>query len=174
MLRASPASHHVVQNNFLGDNNYNNYAADATSPAEPHAVSAAVYPLVPSAITHSPDTNIAEYLEENRHTVDKVDIRKRLGEISHAQTMDSRAMEPRIPEGSLLFLRDIKAWDEALLDGTVYGVDIARPHMIVRKVYDDGEFIRCEPINSEFGSVRVPKSKVLNLYKIVAVLKIYK
>jgi hypothetical protein len=87
--------------------------------------------------------------------------------------MTSRAMEPRIPEGALLFMREVNSWDEALLDGSVYGVDVNKPHMIVRKVYDEGEFIRCEPINPEFGAVRVPKNKVMNLYKIRVGLKLF-
>ena len=132
-----------------------------------------VYPIVPTEVIKAPDVNIAEWLEENLDQCKKIDLHKLIGKISHVQPMASRAMEPRIPEGALLFMREVNSWDEALLDGSVYGVDVNKPHMIVRKVYDEGEFIRCEPVNPEFGAVRVPKSKVMNLYKIRVGLKVF-
>lgn len=132
-----------------------------------------VYPIVPTEVIKAPDVNIAEWLEENLDQCKKIDLHKLIGKISHVQPMTSRAMEPRIPEGALLFMREVNSWDEALLDGSVYGVDVNKPHMIVRKVYDEGEFIRCEPVNPEFGAVRVPKSKVMNLYKIRVGLKVF-
>ena len=132
-----------------------------------------VYPIVPTEVIKAPDVNIAVWLEKNLDQCKKIDLHKLIGKISHVQPMTSRAMEPRIPEGALLFMREVNSWDEALLDGSVYGVDVNKPHMIVRKVYDEGEFIRCEPVNPEFGAVRVPKSKVMNLYKIRVGLKVF-
>lgn len=136
------------------------------------ACACAIYPVVPTHVLRAPDINIAEWIEKNIDNCKKIDIKQAIGKVSHAQPMTSRAMEPRIPEGAMLFMREVDSWDEALLDGSVYGVDVNRPHMIVRKVYDEGDFVRCEPVNPEFGPIRVPKSKVMNLYKIAAVLKI--
>lgn len=140
---------------------------------EPTNCCEVTYPFVPTEVLCAPDVNIAEWLEENIDRCKKIDLQKLIGNISHVQPMTSRAMEPRIPEGALLFMREVNSWDEALLDGSIYGVDVNKPHMIVRKVYDEGEFIRCEPINPEFGAVRVPKSKVMNLYKIHVGLKVF-
>lgn len=140
---------------------------------EPTNCCEVTYPVVPTEVLRAPDVNIAEWLEENIDRCKKIDLHKLIGNISHVQPMTSRAMEPRIPEGALLFMREVNSWDEALLDGSIYGVDVNKPHMIVRKVYDEGEFIRCEPINPEFGAVRVPKSKVMNLYKIRVGLKVF-
>lgn len=126
----------------------------------------ATYPLLPSHVVRALDTNIEEWKEQNPDKCKTIDLRELIGEVAHVQYMIGRAMEPNIPEGTLLFLREINAWDEALLDGTIYGVDVARPHMIIRKVYDDGDHIRCQPINPDFDAVRIPKEKVMNLYKI--------
>lgn len=126
----------------------------------------AIYPLLPSHVIRAIDTNIEEWKEQNLEQCKTIDLRELIGKVSHAQYMIGRAMEPNIPEGTLIFLREINQWDEALLDGTIYGVDVARPHMIIRKVYDDGDHIRCEPVNPEFGAVRIAKEKVMNLYKI--------
>lgn len=189
MLRDSTPR--VMQNNVNGDNNYisgnnnrihsdvgDSYDAITSQPQRefaptPASSSNAIYPVVPTEIIKAPDINIADWLEENFDQCKKIDLHKLIGKISHVQPMTSRAMEPRIPEGALLFMREVNSWDEALLDGSVYGVDVNKPHMIVRKVYDEGEFIRCEPINPEFGAVRVPKNKVMNLYKIRVGLKLF-
>ena len=179
----------ISQSNFFGNNNYvvgssnitgdnNSVATEVECPRCGETIEvesdscAAIYPLLPKEVLRAPDTNVAEWLRENRNACTRIDIRQLLGHIDHAQPMLNRAMEPRIPEGSILFLSKISEWDEVMLDGSIYGVDVARPHMIVRKVYDEGDFIRCEPINSEFGAVRVSKDKVMDLYKIKAVIKV--
>ena len=180
----------VSQSNFFGNNNYvvgssnitgdnnNSVATEVECPRCGETIEvesdscAAVYPLLPKEVLRAPDTNVSEWLRANRNACKRIDIRQLLGHIDHAQPMLNRAMEPRIPEGSILFLSKISEWDEVMLDGSIYGVDVARPHMIVRKVYDEGDFIRCEPINGEFGAVRVSKDKVMDLYKIKAVIKV--
>lgn len=132
----------------------------------------AVYHILPPEVLRAPDVCVSDWLSKNRGECEKIDLRQLLGKIDHAQPMLNRAMEPRIPEGSILFLRRINEWDEVMLDGSIYGIDVARPHMIVRKVYDEGEFVRCEPMNPEYGAIRVAKSKVMDLYKIKAVIKV--
>lgn len=144
----------------------NTYNPPACSTPAHKECKCAIYPLLPSHVIRAIDTNIEEWKEQNLDQCKTIDLRELIGKVSHTQYMIGRAMEPNIPEGTLLFLREINQWDEALLDGTIYGVDVARPHMIIRKVYDDGDHIRCEPINPEFGAVRIPKEKVMNLYKI--------
>lgn len=144
-------------------NTYNTPACTSTTHKE---CQCAIYPLLPAHVIRAIDTNIEEWKEQNLEQCKTIDLRELIGKVSHAQYMIGHAMEPKIPEGTLLFLREINQWDEALLDGTIYGVDVARPHMIVRRVFDDGDHIRCEPVNPEFGAVRIPKEKVMNLYKI--------
>ena len=168
----------ITGNNNSHIGHGNNYGGTASTPAiisntpaqydsHPHQqCKCATYPLLPSHVVRALDTNIEEWKEQNPDKCKTIDLRELIGEVAHVQYMIGRAMEPNIPEGTLLFLREINAWDEALLDGTIYGVDVARPHMIIRKVYDDGDHIRCQPINPDFDAVRIPKEKVMNLYKI--------
>ena len=131
----------------------------------------AIYPMLPDHVVRALDTNVEEWKKQNPGQCKMIDLRELIGEISHVQKMIGRVMEPDIPEGTLLFLRELNQWDEAMLDGSIYGVDIARPHMVVRRVFDDGDHIRCEPVNPTFGTVRIPKEKVMNLYKIAYGLK---
>ena len=127
--------------------------------------------MLPDHVVRALDTNVEEWKKQNPGQCKMIDLRELIGEISHVQKMIGRVMEPDIPEGTLLFLRELNQWDEAMLDGSIYGVDIARPHMVVRRVFDDGDHIRCEPVNPIFGAVRIPKEKVMNLYKIAYGLK---
>ena len=155
-----------VRNSSISNVGHGN-TYNATPAIQPHKeCQCAIYRVLPTHVIRAIDTNIEEWKEHNIDKCKIVDLRELIGEVAHAQYMIGRAMEPNIPEGTLLFLREINAWDEALLDGSIYGVDVARPHMIIRKVYDDGDFIRCAPVNSEFEAVRIPKEKVMNLYKI--------
>lgn len=153
-----------VSNSSIGNVGHGNNYTPACDTSK--RCKCALYPVLPKEVIRALDTNIEKWKEQNLDKCKVVDLRELIGEVSHAQYMIGRAMEPNIPEGTLLFLREINEWDEALLDGTIYAVDVARPHMIVRKVYDDGEFIRCQPVNPEFEAVRIPKDKVMNLYKI--------
>ena len=140
-------------------------------PAPHQQCKCAIYPMLPDHVVRALDTNVEEWKRQNPDQCKMIDLRELIGEISHVQKMIGRVMEPDIPEGTLLFLRELNQWDEAMLDGSIYGVDIARPHMVVRRVFDDGDHIRCEPINPVFGAVRIPKEKVMNLYKIAYGLK---
>ena len=148
----------------------NNYNAPACNHPQ-RECQCAIYPMLPDHVVRALDTNVEEWKRQNPGQCKMIDLRELIGEISHVQKMIGRVMEPDIPEGTLLFLRELNQWDEAMLDGTIYGVDIARPHMVVRRVFDDGDHIRCEPVNPIFGTVRIPKEKVMNLYKIAYGLK---
>lgn len=157
------------QNSSISNVGHGNTYTSPASSAQIHShtqCKCAVYPMLPDHVIRALDTNVEEWKRQNPDQCKMIDMRELIGHVSHVQKMIGRAMEPNIPEGTLLFLREINAWDEALLDGTIYGVDVARPHMIIRKVYDDGDHIRCQPINPDFDAVRIPKEKVMNLYKI--------
>ena len=157
------------QNSSISNVGHGNTYTSPASSAQIHShtqCKCAIYPMLPDHVVRALDTNVEEWKRQNPDQCKMIDLRELIGQVSHVQKMIGRAMEPNIPEGTLLFLREINAWDEALLDGTIYGVDVARPHMIIRKVYDDGDHIRCQPINPDFDAVRIPKEKVMNLYKI--------
>ena len=160
----------VNNSNISNVGHGNTYNVPAAS--QPHQqCKCAIYPMLPDHVVRALDTNVEEWKRQNPDQCKMIDLRELIGEISHVQKMIGRVMEPDIPEGTLLFLRELNQWDEAMLDGSIYGVDIARPHMVVRRVFDDGDHIRCEPVNPIFGTVRIPKEKVMNLYKIAYGLK---
>lgn len=171
MLKSSPS---VQQNNVHGNNNYiggnqlNRCPECGNIPALKTGDISDVYPVAPSDIVYAPDMKVSNWMIKHKEFVKKIKLSEIIGKVDWAQFIEKRAMEPHIAEGTLLFMRRLEYWDCALFDGSVYGIDMARPHMIIRRLFDDGDYIRCEPYNPEYGAVRVPKDKIYDVYEIVA------
>lgn len=175
MLKSTPA---VQQNNVHGDNNYNNgvmQIGPARAELCPQCGGNAVPPAyikIPDRIIYAPDTNVTEWVEDNLDACERIDFLKMLDPRTlKVQRINTRAMEPWISEGAFLFTRYIPEWKRLLFDGTLYGIDLDYPHMIIRRVYDDGENIKCVPINPDYAPITVPRERVLGVYEIVASLK---
>lgn len=175
MLKSTPA---VQQNNVHGDNNYNNgvmQIGPARAELCPQCGVNTVPPAyikIPDRIIYSPEINVYEWVENNLDSCETIDFLKMLDPRTlKVQRINTRAMEPWISEGAFLFTRYIPEWKRLLFDGTLYGIDLDFPHMIIRRVYDDGENIKCVPINPDYSPITVPRERVLGVYEIVASLK---
>lgn len=175
MLKSTPA---VQQLNTYGNNNYNNgvmQIGPARAELCPQCGINTVPPAyikIPDRIIYAPDTNVTEWVEDNLDACERIDFLKMLDPRTlKVQRINTRAMEPWISEGAFLFTRYIPEWKRLLFDGTLYGIDLDYPHMIIRRVYDDGENIKCVPINPDYAPITVPRERVLGVYEIVASLK---
>ena len=175
MLKSTPA---VQQLNTYGNNNYNNgvmqisHARAELCPKCGINTVPPAYIKIPDRIIYAPDTNVTEWVEDNLDACERIDFLKMLDPRTlKVQRINTRAMEPWISEGAFLFTRYIPEWKRLLFDGTLYGIDLDYPHMIIRRVYDDGENIKCVPINPDYGPITVPRERVLGVYEIVASLK---
>lgn len=175
MLKSTPA---VQQLNTYGNNNYNNGVVQigpARAELCPQCGVNTVPPAyikIPDRIIYAPDTNVTEWVEDNLDACERIDFLKMLDPRTlKVQRINTRAMEPWISEGAFLFTRYISEWKRLLFDGTLYGIDLDYPHMIIRRVYDDGENIKCVPINPDYAPIIVPRERVLGVYEIVASLK---
>lgn len=175
MLKSAPT---VQQNIVHGDNNYNNgviQIGPARAELCPQCGVNTVPPAyikIPDRIIYAPETNVTEWVENNLDSCETIDFLKILDPRTlKVQRINTRAMEPWISEGTFLFTRYIPEWKRLLFDGTLYGIDLDYPHMIIRRVYDDGENIKCVPINPDYAPIIVPRERVLGVYEIVASLK---
>lgn len=175
MLKSTPA---VQQLNTYGNNNYNNGVMQI-GPARAELCPQCginnvppAYIKIPDRIIYAPDINVTEWVEDNLDACERIDFLKMLDPRTlKVQRINTRAMEPWISEGAFLFTRYIPEWKRLLFDGTLYGIDLDYPHMIIRRVYDDGENIKCVPINPDYAPITVPRERVLGVYEIVASLK---
>lgn len=175
MLKSTPT---VQQLNTYGNNNYNNgvmqigHARAELCPQCGINTVPPAYIKIPDRIIYAPDTNVTEWVEDNLDACERIDFLKMLDPRTlKVQRINTRAMEPWISEGAFLFTRYIPEWKRLLFDGTLYGIDLDYPHMIIRRVYDDGENIKCVPINPDYAPITVPRERVLGVYEIVASLK---
>ena len=148
MLRPSAQ---VVQNNVLGNNNYNYHAG---TPAQPQPLStteshnieiecpncgevievanAAVLPLVPPEVTRAPNIDLENFRLNRPQEMDEVDLRQVWGKGVFLVKIDTRAMEPEYREGSYLVLRKLPSLDYARPDGSAYVIDTMLPHTLFR------------------------------------------
>lgn len=171
MITPSPS---VQQLNTYGNNNYNNGVqfSNVEDMCPQCGNTAAAYIKIPDKIIYAPDMNVTEWVEDNLDACERIDFLKMLDPRTlKVQRINTRAMEPWISEGAYLFTRYIPEWKRLLFDGTLYGIDLDYPHMIIRRVYDDGENIKCVPINPDYAPIIVPRERVLGVYEIVASLK---
>lgn len=134
----------------------------------------AIVPLAPSRIVYGPDISVSEWMRENSELCEFIDLAKIFKHATWLQQMESRAMEPRIMENTLLAMRPLDDWRSTPFDGGIYGVDIARPYMIVRRVFDEGERLRCEPFDPKHSAIYIDKAKVFDVCEIIAELKLNK
>lgn len=178
MLKSTPT---VQQNNVHGDNNYNNgvmQIGPARAELCPQCGDNTVPPAyikIPDRIIYAPEINVYEWVENNLNSCETIDFLKILDPRTlKVQRINTRAMEPWISEGAFLFTRYISDWKRLLFDGTLYGVDLDYPHMVVRRVFDDGENIKCVPTNPDYGPIIVPRERIMGVYEIVASLKLLK
>lgn len=180
MFKAAPS---VQQNNTYGNNNYNSgvqvlpafSSVEEMCPECGNTTVSPAYIKIPDRIIYAPETNVYEWVEDNLDACERIDFSKILDPRKlKVQRINTRAMEPWISEGAYLFTRYIPEWQRLLFDGTLYGIDLDYPHLIIRKVYDDGDNIKCVPTNPDYASITVPRKRVLGVYEIVASLKLLK
>lgn len=181
MLKSATPS--VQQNNTYGNNNYNSgvqvlpafSSVEEICPECGKTTTPPAYIKIPDRIIYAPELNVTEWVEDNLDACERIDFLKMLDPRTlKVQRINTRAMEPWISEGAYLFTRYIPEWKRLLFDGTLYGIDLDYPHMIIRRVYDDGENIKCVPINHDYAPITVPRERVLGVYEIVASLKLLK
>jgi hypothetical protein len=60
------------------------------------------------------------------------------------------------------------AEDSEIIDGEIYGIETKARGILIRFLYDDGDYYLTRPKNTrEFGDIRILKTDVINKYHIV-------
>lgn len=148
MLRPSAQ---VVQNNVLGNNNYNYNTGTPAQPQHPvlpqshnievecpncgeviEVTNAAVLPLVPPEVARAPNIDLESFRHNRPQEMDEVDLRQVWGKGVFLVKIDTRAMEPEYREGSYLVLRKLPGLAYARPDGSAYVIDTMLPHTLFR------------------------------------------
>lgn len=115
--------------------------------------------IVPPAIMQRPDTDSKEWVEsrEAQANADRLQISSIVNATDMAWRVEDEAMRPTLFQGEYVLLKEMD--DEAqIIDGRVYAIDTKFHGNLIRRVYDEGEYYRLEPINKDgFAPIWISK-----------------
>lgn len=120
--------------------------------------------IVPPAIMQRPETDSKEWVEsrEAQANADRLQITSILKATDMVWKVEDEAMQPTLFQGEYVLIREM--YDEArIIDGRVYAIDTKYHGNLIRRVYDDGDNYRLDPINKDgFSSVTISKEGGFN------------
>lgn len=120
--------------------------------------------IVPPSIMQRPDTDAKEWVEsrEAQANADRLQIAGILKATDMVWKVEGEAMQPTLFQGEYVLIKEMD--DEArIIDGHVYAIDTKYHGNLIRRVYDDGDTYRLEPINKVgFSAVTIDKEGGFN------------
>ena len=126
-------------------------------------------PLVPDKIVRDPNVTVLDWVEDpdNDHSQNAFNFAKILRRTKCLIQMDNNAMAHALHQGDILFLKPF-AEDSEIIDGEIYGIETKARGILIRFLYDDGDYYLTRPKNTrEFGDIRILKTDVIKKYHIV-------
>lgn len=120
--------------------------------------------IVPTSIMQRPDTDSKKWVEsrEAQANADRLQISGILKATDMAWRVEDEAMRPTLFQGEYVLLKEMD--DEAqIIDGRVYAIDTKFHGNLIRRVYDDGDCYRLEPLNKDgFAAISIRKEDGYN------------
>lgn len=120
--------------------------------------------IVPTSIMQRPDTDAKEWVEsrEAQANADRLQIAGILKATDMVWRVEDEAMRPTLFQGEYVLIKEMDDNAE-IVDGRVYGIDTKYHGNLIRRVYDEGDAYRLEPINKDgFSSVTISKDEGFN------------
>ena len=120
--------------------------------------------IVPTSIMQRPECDAKEWVQrhEAASNVDRLQVTEILQQTDMVWRVEDCAMQPTLFLGEYVLIKEMD--DEAkIVDGRVYAIDTIYHGNLIRRVYDDGEAYRLEPINKDgYSAITVDKKKGIN------------
>lgn len=126
-------------------------------------------PLVPDKIVRDPNVTVLDWVNdpESDHSQNAFNFASILRRTKCVIQMDNNAMAPALYQNELVFLKPF-AEDSEIIDGEIYGIETKARGILIRFLYDDGDYYLTRPKNTrEFGDIRILKTDVIKKYHIV-------
>lgn len=126
-------------------------------------------PIIPDRIVRNPDVNVMEWLDnsDGEHSQNAFNIASIMRRTKFVIQMNNNAMSPTLYQNEYVFLKPF-AKDSEIIDGEIYGIETKARGILIRFLYDDGEYIITRPKNTmEYGEIKILKSDIINKYHIV-------
>ena len=129
-------------------------------------------PIIPSKIVNEPTIDVYSYINENNtDTTPKV---PQLPKASAGYKIKSRAMEPDIYPGDMLFLEPYPVGEEHIVPGDPYVVDTSTNGLVTRYLFysDDGGFLAVSKNPDRYPNFVIKREHINSISRIVGLLRL--
>lgn len=127
-------------------------------------------PIVSGEISTASGVDVQAYVEENENELEYINPSQMLAHAKHAEVMSDMSMAPTFLPGDFIFLRPLKN-KNAIIDGKRYYFNSKDRAAMIRKVKVEGDALRLIAENPSFGDIVMPKSDVISVAKIIALMR---
>lgn len=138
--------------------------------AQPSAVATIEQPpIVPDKVVRDPNITVLEWVDsrESDHSQSAFNIASIVKRTKCVVQMNNNAMASALYQNEYVFLKPF-AEDSEIIDGEIYGIETRARGILIRFVYDDGDYYLTRPKNTrEYGDIRIAKREVVERYHIV-------
>lgn len=125
-------------------------------------------PVVPDSVARRPNYDLMKWVESGEdHAQHVFNITEILRKTKFIVKTTNNAMAPTLFQNEFVFMKPMP--DGMLItDGDIYGIDTKHRGMLIRHLYDQGEYYLARPKNQqEYGDIEIPKREVIRLYIIL-------
>lgn len=172
-------THNITTGDVTGNGN-SFVAGNHTAQSSPDVVVAEVKPsgevsiinqppVIPDSVARRPNYDLMQWLEseESEHAQHIFNITEILRKTKFIVKTTNNSMAPTLFQNEFVFMKPMP--DEMLItDGDIYGIDTRHRGMLIRHLYDKGEYILARPKNQlEFSDIEIPKNEILRKYIIL-------
>ena len=126
-------------------------------------------PIIPDRIVRNPEVNVMEWLDnsDGEHSQNAFNIASIMRRTKFVIQMNNNAMSPTLYQNEYVFLKPF-AKDSEIIDGEIYGIETKARGILIRFLYDGGDYIITRPKNTlEYGEIKILKKDIINKYHIV-------
>lgn len=131
------------------------------------------FPVLPEAVTTSPNTDIVKYVEENGAELERINPNQMLtdAKVDVVELIKRTSMLPTFQPDDRVFIRFIKD-KMKIVDGETYYLDCKnRPTMIRLVKFEGCDKLRLIAKNPQYGDIIIDRSDIINIGVVVAMFR---
>ena len=167
-----PHQPQVVQNNFIGDNNFVNGSA-CPECGRPEILSTSVgAPIIPTSISRAPNIDILEYINNKSSGVERSNISIGDMPITLWHRVRDTSLMPHYRTGDLLGLWAYPKGEENPIPGKLYAVDTWSNGLVVRYLFHGETGYRAHSPNSEeYPDFVIEFGDIVRIYRVMIMVR---
>ena len=131
------------------------------------------FPILPEAVTTSPNTDIVKYVEENGAELETINPNQILtdAKVDVVELIKRTSMLPTFQPDDRVFIRFIKD-KMKIVDGETYYLDCKnRPTMIRLVKFEGSDKLRLIAKNPQYGDIIIERGDIINIGVVVALFR---